>query len=100
MRHAPSPSAIATGPRGVGRTAPAAPLVALTGPALPFPSRFLGTAIFTINLAPIAATTDEHLRTATGTRKEAAWLSVLDFWRVKMRAGLATMLAHSPYQIL
>ena len=76
MRHILLPRPMATGTERMGNATAVARLVALSGRALPLAPGDLGTAVGTIDLAAIAAATDQHLNAATDTQKETGWRSV------------------------
>src|SRR5712671_315134 len=79
MRHILLPRAVATGAQCMDDAAAVAHLVPLSGGALPLAPSQSGTAVGTIDLAPIAAATDEHLSVATGTQKETGRRCVRPF---------------------
>jgi hypothetical protein len=83
MRHGLSPSAITAGPQGMSCAPAGARLVAPAGPTLIFSTGFLRTVSAAIDLAPIAAATDERLSTTATTQEEASRLSDLDSWRAE-----------------
>src|SRR5580704_7609292 len=76
MRHILLPRPMATGTERMGNATAVARLVALSGRTLPLAPGDLGTAVGTIDLAAIAAATDQHLNAATDTQKETGWRSV------------------------
>ena len=92
MRHALLPSAITARPQGMGYAPPGTRLVALAGLALPLAPSVLRAALVAVNLAAIAAATDEHLRTTANTQKKADRRSVREFGRNQTRPKRARML--------
>jgi hypothetical protein len=67
-RHGP-PVALSPGHGAHGNATAVARLVALSGRASPLAPGDLGTAVGTIDLAAIAAATDQHLNAGTDTQK-------------------------------
>ena len=71
MRHNLLPGAIAPSPRGMDEATAVARLVAPAGGALCAAPGVVGTTSRAVDLAAVAAATDEHLRPAARAQKEA-----------------------------
>jgi hypothetical protein len=93
MRHALLSSAIPTGPRGVACAPAVARLIAPAGGALRLPSGVLRASSSTVDLAPVAAPTDQNLCAAATTQKKSDRCSIWAFNRGRARTNPASMLS-------
>jgi hypothetical protein len=93
MRHALLSSAIPTGPRGVACAPAFARLIAPAGGALRLPPGVLRTSSTTVDLAPVAAPTDQNLCAAATTQKKSDRCAIWAFNRGRARTNPASMLS-------